>query len=135
LCQVSLRFGKTAIVPVCQIEHRPGSFRDSLLFRWQLSGVARRGTKVEEALVRVFGEGRVIVNSRSVNRRKIRSEWFEFLSRETNGRRDSGILMRHAIEYQGGESRLFSLFPSLSLSVTLAHITPAESCMANMGSQ
>lgn len=52
LRQVSLRFGETAIVPACQIEHQPGSFRDSLLFRWQLSGVARWGTKVlyEEAV-------------------------------------------------------------------------------------
>lgn len=73
------------------------SFHDSLLFRWQLSGGTRGELDEKCSLVQVFGEeGRVIVNSRSVNRRKIRSEWFEFLSRETNGRRDSRILMCHA---------------------------------------
>lgn len=87
------------------------SFRDSLLFRWQLSAGRNAAKRFGKALsYRVFEEGRVIVNSRSVNRRKIRSEWFEFLSRETNGRHGSGILMRHA-KYRGGESRLFSLFP------------------------
>lgn len=56
-----------------------------------------RGTNGTEALSRTGfrEEGRVIVNFRSVNQRKIRSEWFEFLSRETNGRRDSRILMCH----------------------------------------
>lgn len=86
-----------------QIEHRPGKFSRLLI----VSVAIKRRAEQRKALSRrVFGEGRVIVNSRSANRRKIRSEWFEFLSRETDGRRDSGILMRH-----GSRGRLFSLFP------------------------
>lgn len=82
------------------------SFRESLLFRGQLDKRERNGedcrrsarTSLLRGGWRGASNGRVIVNSPL--RWKIRSKWFEFLSRKTNGRRDFGILMRHT-EYRG----------------------------------
>lgn len=116
---------KPQILSKCQIEHRPGKF--SLLFRWQLSSSSRssrqrRWSKSEMVLsYRFLREGRVIVNSRSVNRRKTRSEWFEFLSCETNGWHDSRILMRHA-KYRGVKVLLFSLFSCFRFRYGSVHV-------------
>lgn len=94
--KVSPRFGETAIVPDAKLNVGQKSFRELLIVSMAIKRWREGTSGMKKALsYRFREEGRVIVNSRSVNRRKIRSEWFEFLSRETNGRRDSRILMCH----------------------------------------
>lgn len=127
--KVSPRFGETAIVPDAKLNVGQKSFRDSLLFRWQLRDGARDERDGETLSYRFREEGRVIVNFRSVNRRKIRSEWFEFLSRETNGRRDSRILMCHT---KGAKVACFLYSFALAF---YGRGIKAEPCLANMGSQ
>lgn len=51
------QFDETAIVPDAKLNIGQGSFRDSLLFRWQLSDGAKAGTSDEKLLsrIQVFG--------------------------------------------------------------------------------
>lgn len=116
--------------PRCQIERRPEKFSRLLIVSMAIKGWREGTSGTEKALsYRFREEGRVIVNSRSVNRRKIRSEWFEFLSRETNGRRDSRILMCHT---KGAKVACFLYFFALAF---YGRGIKAEPCLANMGSQ
>lgn len=78
-----------------KLEMDQKSFLESLLFPRQLRWPGRRG-RVQGPYSTQRASHRVL----SSHSRKIRSEWFEFLSRKTNGRRDFGILMRHG-EHRG----------------------------------